>query len=211
MNYILLGPPGAGKGTQAKKIAEKFNIIHLSTGDMFREAKKTDERINTLLAAGQLVPDDIVVDMIENRLKQKDVQKGFLLDGFPRTVKQAEELDIFLKTENKKVAAVFLIDITKDEAVRRISGRRVCSCGSSFNTELHPPKKDGVCDHCNCALVQRSDDKEDVVKDRFLVYDRQTKPLIEYYKNNGILVEIDGSKDENGVFEQIVKFIESGK
>lgn len=209
MNFVLLGPPGAGKGTQAKLIVEKFGIVHLSTGDMFREAQKSDAKLDELLSSGHLVPDEVVIDMVKNRLQEKDVEKGFLLDGFPRTVKQAQELDKMLEIEKKDITGVFSIDIDDEEAVRRISGRRVCECGASFNTVLLPPKKDGVCDYCQGRLTQRSDDKEEVVRERLVVYDKQTKPLIDYYRNAGLLVEIDGHRDEKGVFNQISKFIES--
>jgi len=203
MNCILLGPPGAGKGTQAKKIVEKFYMLHLSTGDMFREAKKSDEVINKILSAGQLVPDEIVVNMIEKRLEKGGFKNGFLLDGFPRTLKQAEELDALLRSKGIKVGAVFLIDINFEEAVGRIAGRRVCGCGASYNVRTLPPKEAGKCDSCGAALVQRSDDKESVVRDRLVVYERQTKPLIEYYKKAGLLIAVDGLKSEEDVFRQI--------
>ncbi len=212
MNYVLLGPPGAGKGTQAKNIVEKFSLVHLSTGDMFRDAKKSDKNISSLISAGKLVPDEVVIDMVKGRLHNEDIVKnGFLLDGFPRTVHQAQELDDMLRTENKKINAVFFIDIGNEEAVRRIAGRRVCVCGASFNVVMMPPKKEDICDFCGGALVQRSDDKEDVVRERLEIYDKQTKPLIEYYKNSGILVEIDGLKDEKHVFQQISEYIEKSR
>ncbi|MDR3253622.1 MAG: adenylate kinase [Endomicrobium sp.] len=209
MNYILLGPPGAGKGTQAKKIVERFSIVHLSTGDMFREAKKSNEALSRFLSSGQLVPDEIVINMIKKRLEKDDVKKGFLFDGFPRTIKQAEELTIILKSENLKIDAVFLINIYFEEVIKRITGRRVCECGASYNIEMIPPKEDGKCDCCGRKLIQRNDDKEDVVKERFIVYEKQTKPLIGYYKKTGLLVNIDGAKDEKDVFEQIKKHIKA--
>jgi adenylate kinase len=212
MNYILIGPPGAGKGTQAKKIVEKFGIVHLSTGDMFREAKKSDEVISKLLAAGQLVPDDIVVNMVKNRLKKDDVKKGFLLDGFPRTLNQSQELDKMLKSEDIKIDAVFFIDIHFEEAVKRVSGRRVCfSCGSNYHIDFIPTKIEGKCDACGDELIQRNDDKENVVKDRLDIYEKQTSPLIDYYKNTGLLVTINGLKSETEVFEEIKKRIIEGK
>ncbi|MDR0822184.1 MAG: adenylate kinase [Endomicrobium sp.] len=210
-NYILLGPPGAGKGTQAKKIVEKFNIVHLSTGDMFREAKKSDPSIAALMEAGKLIPDEIVVNMVKNRLKKDDVKSGFLLDGFPRTLKQAEELDKSLKTENISIDAVFSIAIDNEEAVKRISGRRVCKCGASFHAEFVPPKIADKCDYCGGELAQRADDKEDTVRERLVVYDKQTKPLIDYYKKSAFLIDIDGLQSEKVVFGQISKFIENGK
>jgi adenylate kinases len=209
MNYVLLGPPGAGKGTQAKLIVEKYGFVHLSTGDMFREAKKSSEAINALMASGQLIPDEIVVNMVKNRLQKDDIKKGFLLDGFPRTEKQAQELDKMLKAEGKNISAVFSIDIDSAEAVKRISGRRVCSCGASFHLAFIPPKTENQCDSCAKELIQRNDDKEDVVRERLVVYEKQTKPLIDYYKNAGLLVTIDGLQDEKGVFSQISKYIES--
>ncbi|MDR0398778.1 adenylate kinase [Candidatus Endomicrobiellum devescovinae] len=209
MNYILMGPPGAGKGTQAKKIVEKFGIVHLSTGDMFREAKKSDEDIRKFLESGQLVPDEIVVNMVKKRLEKDDIKKGFLLDGFPRTVNQAQELDKMLKSENIKIDAVFFIDVHFEEAVKRISGRRVCSCGASYHVNFIPPKVKGKCDVCNGELIQRSDDKENVVKDRLDVYEKQTRPLIDYYKKTGLFVNIDGLKSESEVFEEIKKHIEA--
>ncbi|MDR1474256.1 MAG: adenylate kinase [Endomicrobium sp.] len=209
MNYILIGPPGAGKGTQAKKVVEKFGIVHLSTGDMFREAKKSEEGISKLLASGQLVPDERVVNMIKKRLEKDDVKKGFLLDGFPRTINQAQELDKMLKTKNIKIDAVFFIDVHFAEVVKRISGRRVCSCGASYHVEFIPPKVKGKCDACNGDLIQRNDDKANVVKDRLDVYEKQTRPLIDYYKKTGVLVNIDGLKSESEVFEEIKKHIEA--
>jgi adenylate kinase len=204
-----MGPPGAGKGTQAKKIVEKFGIIHLSTGDMLREAKKCDEIISKLLASGQLVPDDVVVNMIKARLRKDDVKKGFLLDGFPRTLNQAQELTKMLKSENIKIDKLFFIDVNFEEAVKRISGRRVCSCGASYHIDFIPPKIKGKCDVCSGQLVQRSDDKESVVKDRLNVYEKQTSLLIDYYKNMRLFVSIDGLKSEFEVFEGIKKHIEA--
>jgi adenylate kinase len=207
MNYILFGPPGAGKGTQAKRIVEKYGIVHLSTGDMFREAKKSDEKISALMASGKLIPDETVVEMVQKRLQKDDVKKGVLLDGLPRTLNQAAALDEMLKKEKIKIDAVFSIYIDNDEAVKRISGRRVCACGESYHMHFLPPKKENVCNACGGALVQRSDDKENVVIDRLTVYENQTKPLIDYYKKAGILVEINGQQNEKEVFKQIVDVI----
>ena len=209
MNYILFGPPGAGKGTQAKKIADKYAIVHLSTGDMFREAKKSDEKISALMTAGKLIPDEVVVEMIQKRLKKDDVKKGFLLDGFPRTLNQAKALDETLSKENIKIDAVFFIDVPCEEAIKRIAGRRVCGCGASYHVNFLKPKTEGKCDLCGSGLIQRADDKEETVKERLNVYDAQTKPLIEYYKNGKIMVNIDGAKDEKNVFEQITKVIDN--
>ncbi|BAV58667.1 adenylate kinase [Endomicrobiia bacterium] len=212
MNYIILGPPGAGKGTQAKKIAVKFGILHLSTGDMFREAKKSDESISKLLSSGQLVPDEIVVNMVRKRLEKNNIKKGFLLDGFPRTVKQTGELDRMLMSENIKIDRVFLISVPFEEAAKRIAGRIVCACGASYHTMLLPPKEFGKCDCCGGVLFHRSDDKEeDIIRDRFSVYEKQTKPLIEYYKESGLLIYIDGLKSESDVFEQISGCIINGE
>jgi len=209
MNYILLGAPGAGKGTQAKKIVEKFGIAHLSTGDMFREAKKSDEKISAMMAAGQLIPDEIVVEMVRKRLQKDDVKKGFLLDGFPRTLNQAKELDKTLKEAGIKIDAVFSIVIDNEEAVRRIAGRRVCACGGSYHVKFLPPKRENVCDLCGGALLQRADDKEETVRERLAVYEKQTKPLVDYYSDAGVLIDIDGMLDEKKVFEQIADKIKS--
>ncbi|MDR1522525.1 MAG: adenylate kinase [Endomicrobium sp.] len=203
MNYILLGPPGAGKGTQAKNIVDKFGLVHLSTGEMFREAKKSDETISKLVASGQLISDELVVNMIKKHLLKEGVKKGFLLDGFPRTVNQAKSLDLILKSENIKIDAVFFIDLKFEEIIKRISGRRICSCGASYNLYFIPPKESNKCDECNKDLIQRDDDKEEIVKNRLDVYESQTKPLVEYYKRQGFLIEIDGSKSESEVFKQI--------
>ncbi|MDR1926487.1 MAG: adenylate kinase [Endomicrobium sp.] len=207
MNYILLGPPGAGKGTQAKKIVERFSVVHLSTGEMFREAKRSERIISELLTSGQLVPDALVIDMVKKYFVKDYMKKGFLLDGFPRTVRQAEKLNVILKSESIKIDAVFFIDICFEEAIKRIAGRRVCSCGASYHITALPPKEVGKCDVCGGRLVQRNDDREDTVRDRLSVYEKQTKPLVEYYSKAGLLIDIDGLKDESNVFEQISRKI----
>ncbi|MDR1400718.1 MAG: adenylate kinase [Endomicrobium sp.] len=207
MNCILLGPPGAGKGTQAKNIVKNFNIVHFSTGDMLRKARKSDGVISELLSSGQLVPDEIVVDIVKKSLERNGVERGFLLDGFPRNLRQAEQLDLMLKSKNVKIDKVFLIDIEFEEAVNRIAGRRVCECEASYHVTMLPPEKVGKCDYCGADLVQRNDDEESVVRDRFTIYKKQTEPLIEYYKKTGLFVVIDGLKDEKGVFRQISSYI----
>ncbi|MDR3112490.1 MAG: adenylate kinase [Elusimicrobiota bacterium] len=204
MNYVLLGPPGAGKGTQAKKIIEKFSIAHLSTGDMFREAKNIDKKINELLLSGRLVPDETVVEMVKKRLEEVKFEKGFVLDGFPRTLNQAEKLCRILGNNGKRLESVFYINISFEESIKRISGRRVCSCGKNYHVVFVPPKIVGVCDFCGNSLMQREDDRENIVRDRLKVYGEQTKPLANYYRQNGLLVDVDGLNNADNVFEQIV-------
>ena len=207
MNCILLGPPGAGKGTQAKNVVKNFNMLHFSTGDMLREVKKLDKTINKFLLSGRLVPDEIVINIIKKRFESDDIKKGFLLDGFPRNLRQAEQLDLILESKNIKIDKVFFIDIGFDEAIDRITGRRVCECGASYHIAMLPPKKVGICDYCESDLIQRDDDKENVIRDRFTVYEKQIEPLIKYYKKINLLVLIDGLKDEKDVFKQISSYI----
>lgn len=185
MNLILLGPPGAGKGTQATKIVEKFNIPHISTGDIFRKnikegtvlGKKAQEYMNK----GELVPDSLVIEIALNRLDEDDCKEGFLLDGFPRTVEQAEALDKFLAKKDRCIEHVLDMDVEKGDLLTRITGRRVCkACGATFHITNIPPKKEGVCDECGGELYQRSDDTPETVENRIEVYEIQTKPLIEY-------------------------------
>ena len=206
MNLILLGPPGAGKGTQAVKIVEKYNIPHISTGDIFREnikkgtelGKKAQEYMNK----GELVPDDLVVEIACSRLLQDDCKEGFLLDGFPRTVYQAEKLDEFL------VEHVLDIAVEKEELITRLIGRRVCrSCGASYHVVNMPPAKEGVCDLCGGELYQRADDTEETVVNRIEVYEAQTMPLIDYYEKAGVLAHIDGATGLDNVFADIVKVL----
>lgn len=206
-NFILFGPPGAGKGTQAKTISSKFNVVHLSTGDMIREAID-DPRFAKYLTSGQLVPDSVIVEMVVNRLQKDDCKNGFLLDGFPRTIFQAQELDKFLQQLNRKIAAVFYIDIDSKEVIKRLAGRRVCpSCGGSFNIDSKPPKQEGICDFCGAKLVQRKDDNPDTIKERLDVYEKQTKPLAEYYKKSGVIAKINGAVTPDNVFQQIENFV----
>jgi len=200
LRTILLGPPGAGKGTQAVKIVEKYSIPHISTGDIFRENIKNEtelgKRAKSYMDRGELVPDELVVEIATDRLTKNDCKNGFLLDGFPRTIFQAEKLDEFLTKRGEKIDKVINIDVEKDALVKRITGRRVCkSCGASYHVVNIPPKKDGVCDLCDGELIQRADDTEETVLNRIDVYNKQTKPLVDYYDKAGVIVNIDGNKD----------------
>ena len=199
LRTILLGPPGAGKGTQAVKIVEKYGIPHISTGDIFRENIKNGTELGKKAQAymnrGELVPDDLVIEIATDRLAKDDCKNGFLLDGFPRTVYQAEKLDEFLD-----------IAVGKDELITRLTGRRVCkACGASFHVVNIPPKKEGVCDYCGGELIQRADDNLETVTNRIDVYESQTKPLIDYYEKAGNIAHIDGTTGLDNVFADIVK------
>lgn len=216
MKIVLLGPPGAGKGTQAKSISNRYEIPHISTGDIFRknisemtplgiEAKKHIDN-------GQLVPDSLTIDIVKDRLTQEDCKNGYLLDGFPRTVVQAEALKEFLIERGEELDSALLIDVPKDFILERMTGRRVCpSCGASYHIKFNPPKNNGKCDVCGSDVVQRKDDTEATVKERLDVYDRQTQPLIEYYKRENLLQEVDGTKAINKVFDSICSILGSGK
>ena len=210
LRTILLGPPGAGKGTQAVKIVEKYGIPHISTGDIFREnikkgtelGKKAQEYMNK----GELVPDDLVIAIATARLLEDDCKNGFLLDGFPRTVYQAEKLDEFLEAHNSKIDKVVDISVGKEELMIRLTGRRVCKkCGASYHIVNIPPKKEGVCDICGGPLIQRDDDNAETAANRIEVYVEQTRPLVDYYKKAGNLVLIDGTTGLENVFADIVR------
>jgi len=200
MNIILLGPPGSGKGTQARFIIEKFSIPQISTGDILRDAVKRKIELGLMakeyMDAGKLVPDDLVIKIVEERLKRDDCKEGFVLDGFPRTLPQAESLDKILARMNEKIDYVINIEVPEEDIIKRMSGRRVCkNCGNVYHLLFNPPKIDKKCDLCGGELYQRDDDKEETVRKRLKVYKKDTEPLINYYKGKGILKTIDGSKD----------------
>ena len=212
MNLILLGPPGAGKGTQAAKIVEKYNIPHISTGDIFREniknGTKLGKKAQSYMNKGELVPDSLVIEIAEDILRKDDCKDGFLLDGFPRTVEQAVALDAFLADEGKKVDHVLDIDVEKPELMKRITGRRVCqACGATFHITGMPPKKEGICDKCGGELIQRADDTEETAENRIEVYNSQTKPLLDYYDRAGNIAHLDGSIGLNQLFAQITQIL----
>ena len=213
MRLILLGPPGAGKGTQAEKITKKYKIPHISTGDIFRDNIKNKTELGKIakgyIDKGELVPDSVVSSIIEDRLLQEDTKNGFLLDGYPRTINQAIVLDDMLKKHNIELDFVVKIKVNLDILVKRITGRRVCKdCGATFHITFHPPTKSGVCDLCNGELFQRSDDNNDTVMNRINVYIKQTAPLIEYYTNQKIIKVINGEQSVNDVFDEIIKEVE---
>ncbi len=208
MNIILLGAPGAGKGTQAKFICEKFGIPQISTGDMFRYALKNKtalgQKAETFMQAGQLVPDEVVVAMVEERVSMADCEKGFVLDGFPRTVVQADALQNLLKRLHKCIDAVLNFEVSEKILVSRLSGRRVCkACGVTFHTEFSPPQKAGVCDKCGGEVYQRADDAEATVQARLDVYKKQTEPLIEYYRRQNSLKNINAVGSVDGIAKAI--------
>ena len=206
---ILLGPPGAGKGTLASTLSVKYNAPHISTGSVFRrnikEGTRLGKRVKKYMDAGELVPDEIVISIVADRLKEDDCANGFLLDGFPRTVHQAEELDKYLESRGFPIDRV--IDLVADEVLlmSRMIGRRVCRvCGATYHVKNMPPKKEGVCDICGGEVYQRADDTEETVKNRFQVYQKQTMPLIEYYEKAGNIVHIVGTGGLEKVFASIV-------
>lgn len=212
LRAVLLGPPGAGKGTQAVRLVEKYEIPHISTGDIFRknikEGTELGKKAQEYMNAGALVPDELVVDLVKDRLQQDDCKNGFLLDGFPRTIFQAEKLDEFLSESNLKMDIVINLKVEKEALIKRLTGRRVCKdCGASYHIVNIPPKKEGVCDICGGELIQRKDDNIETVENRINVYEEQTAPLIGYYKEAGSLVDFDGEASLDEVFDTIVQAI----
>lgn len=209
LRIILLGPPGAGKGTQAARITEKYKIPHISTGDIFRQNVKDEtelgKKAKEYMNKGQLVPDQLTIKLIEDRLKKEDCKNGYLLDGFPRTVFQAEEFDKYLEARNLSINHVLNINVEKEELLTRLIGRRVCrNCGATYHVLNMPPEKQGVCDLCGGELYQRVDDSAETVENRVEVYLAQTMPLVEYYKKHNVLNFIDGAKELDEVFGQIL-------
>jgi adenylate kinase len=213
LNIILLGPPGAGKGTQAKILVEKYKIPQISTGDILRHAVKVRSdlgvRAQAYMEAGALVPDDLVVSIIQDRLMWPDASSGFILDGFPRTVAQADALTGMLSGASKDIDHVVSIVVSEDELVERVIGRLTCrGCGRGFHLRFDPPKVEGVCDHCSGELYQREDDREDTMRSRLHAYAVQTKPLIEYYTGKNLLRQIQGVGSIQDIQRAIVKALE---
>lgn len=212
MRLVLLGAPGAGKGTQAKKLIEKYGIPQISTGDLLRAAVSAGTQLGkeakSYMDKGELVPDRVVLGMVEERLRQEDCKKGYILDGFPRNVAQAEALDKMLSTLNMSLDAALSVDVPFDDLMKRLTGRRTCkSCGQMYNVYFNPPEKEGVCDKCGGELFQRDDDKEETIKKRLEVYNSQTSPLIEYYSKKGILKSVNGTGSIDEIFNNICKVL----
>ena len=212
MKIIMLGAPGAGKGTQAKKIAEKYQIPHISTGDIFRANIKGRTELGmkakTFMDQGMLVPDEITIGMLMDRIGQEDCINGYVLDGFPRTIPQAESLTKALAERGEKVDYAINVDVPDENIINRMSGRRAClGCGATYHITFNPPVKEGICDTCGQELVLRDDDKPETVKKRLDVYHQQTQPLIDYYKNAEVLAEVDGTQPMDAVFQGIVEIL----
>jgi len=214
VNLILLGPPGAGKGTQAQRMVERYRIPQISTGDILRAAVKESTPLGTkaegFMDRGQLVPDEIVIGIIEERLKAKDCNSGFILDGFPRTIPQAEALQPILAKLGKKIDHVINIEVDSEELVRRLTGRRTCkNCGAMFHVLFQPPKKEGLCDRCGGTLYQRADDNEEAIRTRLNEYEKQTAPLIQYYRGKKNLRSVQGVGGPDQIFGQIVRLLDA--
>ena len=212
MKIIMLGAPGAGKGTQAKRIAEKWQIPHISTGDIFRMNIKNGTELGMeakkYMDQGLLVPDELVVKILLDRVAQSDCKNGYVLDGFPRTIPQAEVLDAELEKLGEKIDYAIDVDVPDENIINRMSGRRACiTCGATYHIEHIPPKTEGICDKCNSDLILRDDDKPETVKNRLSVYHEQTQPLIDFYSKKGVLQSVDGTKDMNDVFSAIVDIL----
>jgi adenylate kinase len=213
MDVILLGPPGSGKGTQAQKLGERYHIPQISTGDILRGAVKERTPLGVeaqgYMDQGRLVPDEVVVGIVRERLMASDCNGGFILDGFPRTLPQAEALDVTLQEMKREIDHVISIEVDNEELLGRLTGRRTCrTCGTMYHLMFNPPKKDGICDKCGGELYQRDDDQEATIRARLQVYEEQTAPLIAYYRNKGLLRTIDGVGEIEEIFREIVKAIE---
>ena len=209
MRAVLLGPPGAGKGTQAVRLVEKYNVPQISTGDIFRrnikEGTELGKKAQEYMNAGKLVPDELVVDLVKDRLMQDDCKNGYLLDGFPRTIYQAEELDKFLAQQGQKLDAVINFEVGYDTLIERLTGRRVCKeCGAGYHIKNMPPKVEGVCDKCGSELEQRKDDTKETAVSRISVYEESTAPLIDYYTGTGALRNFNAEKDPDELLKDIV-------
>ncbi len=213
INLILLGPPGAGKGTQAQMISERYHIPQISTGDILRKAVRENTllgmRAKEFMERGELVPDEVVIGIVEERLKEPDCERGFILDGFPRTRPQAEALQKILANIGKAINYVINIEVEDEELIRRLSGRRTCrDCGAMYHINFNPPKNDGICDRCGGNLYQREDDKEETIRTRLREYNRQTAPLIEYYQGKRTLHSIRGIGNKEQIFSQISNLLD---
>lgn len=213
MIYILLGPPGAGKGTQAKRMVADYGLVHISTGDIFRANIKNEtelgKKVKDILARGELVSDDLTNGLVFDRLSQEDCKNGFLLDGYPRNLAQAQALDKWLKENSLELDYVLDIQADPQVLIKRISGRRVCpNCGQSYHITNEPPKVQGVCDVCGSNVIQRPDDREETVKSRIEIYEKQTKPLIDYYENQGKILYFDGNQSIDEVYNQVKNSLE---
>jgi adenylate kinase len=213
MKIIMLGAPGAGKGTQAKMIADRYKLPHVSTGDIFRANLKagTDlgKKAKEYMDKGLLVPDELTVEILLDRVSKEDCKDGYILDGFPRTIPQAEVLDKELTARNEEIDFAINVEVADENIIKRMAGRRACvNCGATYHVEMLRPKKEGICDRCDSELIQRADDKEETVKDRLAVYHKQTKPLIEYYEKKGALRTVNGSDTVENIFATIVEIIE---
>jgi len=212
MRLVLLGAPGAGKGTQAKKLIEKYNVPQISTGDLLRAAVAAGTNLGkeakSYMDKGELVPDSVVLGMVEERLKQDDCKKGYILDGFPRNTKQAEELDKMLSALDMSLTAALSVDVPFEDLMKRLTGRRTCkACGQMYNIFFNASKKEGVCDKCNGELFQRDDDKEETIKKRLEVYNAQTAPLMDYYGKKGIVKSVQGTGSIDDIFKKVCEVL----
>lgn len=213
MGIILLGAPGSGKGTQAKKLTDSFSIPQVSTGDMLREAVKNNTEMGRqakgFMDQGSLVPDEVVIGIVKDRLRAKDCEKGFILDGFPRTIPQAQALDRVLKELGKEITSVLSLEVDEEEIMERLCGRRTCSgCGAMYHVRFNSPKSEGRCDRCGGTLLQRDDDKEETIRARLVNYKKSTEPLIDYYRGTRNVQAVKATGDINEIFEKISKILQ---